>query len=309
MELLGTYCGVVENVKDPEKLGRVKVRVPHVFGFIGQNDIPWALPAGMPAGNSAASGGFSHLPEVGDQVFVRFLDGEPEKPIWEWGNQTTQGAKALKLHQYQAQGKTVGPPRRAAWTRYSHTLELNKDGIIVTTSQGYNLSLTDGDGVSDPNGIITLSTPKGAMLEIDDDGGDWTAYVIEDLYLNIGDTINAIARSLDFTITDSFNVDVGTDVDMTVGSTVDLEAGGDITVTTVEELLLNFRLMRMNGGVEPFVLGTQLVTFLESLLTWLTTHTHGNGNLGSPTTPPIIPPTGVVQPEPTTLISETIFGQ
>jgi hypothetical protein len=199
--------------------------------------------------------------------------------------------------------------RWAAWTRYSHTLELNKDGIIVTTSQGYNLSLTDGDGVSDPNGIITLSTPKGAMLEIDDDGGDWTAYVIEDLYLNIGDTINAIARSLDFTITDSFNVDVGTDVDMTVGSTVDLEAGGDITVTTVEELLLNFRLMRMNGGVEPFVLGTQLVTFLESLLTWLTTHTHGNGNLGSPTTPPIIPPTGVVQPEPTTLISETIFGQ
>jgi hypothetical protein len=45
-ELLGTYCGVVENVKDPEKLGRVKVRVPHVFGFIGQNDLPWALPAG-----------------------------------------------------------------------------------------------------------------------------------------------------------------------------------------------------------------------------------------------------------------------
>jgi hypothetical protein len=300
MELLGTYCGVVENVKDPEKLGRVKVRVPHVYAFIGQNDIPWALPAGMPAGNSPASGGFSHLPGVGDQVFVRFLDGEPEKPVWEWGNQTIAGAQALKLHQYEAQGKAVGPVKRAGWTRYGHTIELNSTGVIMTTSQGYNVTLTDGDGVADPNGIITLSTPKGAMLEIDDDGGDWTAYVIEDLYLNIGDTINAIARSLDFTIIDSFSVDVGTDVDF--------DAGGDITVTTLSELLLNFTALRMNNGTQPFVLGTQLVTFLESLLTWLTTHVHGNGNLGSPTTPPVIPPVGVVQPEPTTLISTTIFG-
>jgi hypothetical protein len=301
VELLGTYCGVVENVKDPEKLGRVKVRVPHVYGFIGQNDLPWALPAGMPAGNSPASGGFSHLPGVGDQVFVRFLDGEPEKPIWEWGNQTTQGAQALKLHQYQAQGKTVGPPKRAAWTRYGHTLELNDTGLVITTSQGYNLSLTDGDGTGDPNGIITISTPKGAMLEIDDDGGDWTAYVIEDLYFNVGDTINALARALDFTITDSVAVDVGTSVDLT--------AQEDITVTTLTQLLLNFETLTMNNGVEPFVLGNQLVAFLNSLLTYLSTHTHGNGNLGSPTTPPLIPPLPTVQPLTATLISKTIFGE
>jgi hypothetical protein len=300
MSLLGTYCGVVENVKDPEKLGRVKVRIPHVYGFIGQNDLPWALPAGMPAGNSPNSGGFSHLPDVGDQVYVRFLDGEPEKPIWEWGNQTIAGAKALKLHQYEAQGKAVGPVKRAGWTRYGHTVELNPTGLIVTTSQGYNLSLTDGDGVADPNGIITLSTAKGAMLQIDDEGGDWTAYVIEDFYINVGDTINALARAVEFTATDSFTVDVGTDLD--------IDTGGNITVTTLSELLLNFTTLRMNSGTQPFVLGTQLVTFLESLLAWLTTHVHGNGNLGSPTTPPVIPPVGIVQPEPTTLISTTIFG-
>lgn len=301
MSLLGTYCGVVENVKDPEKLGRVKVRVPHVYGFIGQNDIPWAIPAGMPAGNSSGSGGFSHLPEVGDQVLVRFLDGEPEKPIWEWGMQTTAGAQGLKLHQYQAQGKAVGPPKRAAWTRYGHTVELNSDGVIVTSSQGYSLSLTDGDGIGDPNGIIALATPKGAMLEIDDDGGDWTAYVIEDFYFNIGDTMSILARAFDFTITDTVSVDVGT--------TVDITAADDITVETVAQLQLKFDIMKMNAGTEPFVLGTQMVAFLESLMTWLTTHIHGNGNLGSPTTPPIIPPEGVVQPDPSQLISETIFGE
>ena len=79
MQLLGTYAGIVENVKDPQRLGRVKARVPHVHGvsgsgagYIGTNDLPWALPSGMPAGGGPASGGFSQLPAVGDKVWVRF---------------------------------------------------------------------------------------------------------------------------------------------------------------------------------------------------------------------------------------------
>ena len=98
--LLGfTYAGTVESNLDPLKLGRLKVRVPHVYGttasgvgYIGVNDLPWALPAGMAAGGSANSGGFSQLPEKGDHVWVRFLDGEPEKPVWEWGMQTMDDA-------------------------------------------------------------------------------------------------------------------------------------------------------------------------------------------------------------------------
>lgn len=306
--LLGTYCGIAENVNDPLKLGRVKVRVPHVYGasaagggVIGANDLPWAMPAGMPAGGSAESGGFSHLPNVGDHLYVRFLDGEPEKPIWEWGMQTQPDAKALPLHQYEANGKTVGKPKRAGWTRYGHTVELNSDGIIVTTSQGYRATFTDGDPTGEPSGIIQLVSALGNMLEIDDSGGSWTAYAVEDLYLNVGDTITAQARALDFTLSDRASVNIGTTLDATVD--------GNINVETLAVLQLRFATMKMGLGTEPFVRGTQLVTFLESLLTYLSTHVHGNGNLGSPTTPPIIPPVGVVQPDPSTLISETIFGE
>jgi hypothetical protein len=307
MSLLGTYCGIIENVSDPLKLGRAKVRVPHVYGasgagggVIGTNDLPWALPAGMPAGGSAGSGGFSHLPNVGDHVYVRFLDGEPEKPIWEWGMQTQPDAQALPLHQYEVNGKTVGKPKRAAWTRYGHTVELNADGVIVTTSQGYRATFTNGDPDAN-NGLIQVVTPLGNMLEIDDDGGSWTAYSVEDLYLNVGDTITAQARAIDFTMSESAVVNIGTTLDATID--------GNVTIETLAELQLNFVAFKMGLGTEPFVLGTQLVAFLESLLTWLSTHIHGNGNLGSPTTPPVVPPTGVVQPEPSTLISTTIFGQ
>lgn len=306
--LFGTYCGIAENVSDPLKLGRVKVRVPHVYGasaagggVIGTNDLPWALPSGLPAGGSAESGGFSHLPNVGDHLYVRFLDGEPEKPIWEWGMQTQADAKALALHQYQINGKTVGKPKRAGWTRYGHTFELNEDGVIVTTSQGYRVTLTDGDPAGEPSGLMQLVSAKGNMLEIDDSGGSWTAYAVEDFYLNVGDTITALARSLDFTLTDSATVNIGT--------TLDAVVVGDITVQTLAELQLQFVTMKMGLGTEPFVLGNQLVSFLESLLTYLSVHTHGNGNLGSPTTPPIIPPTGTVQPVPSALISQTIFGE
>jgi hypothetical protein len=306
--LLGTYCGIVENVSDPLKLGRVKVRVPHVYGasaggggVIGTNDLPWALPAGMPAGGSAESGGFSHLPGVGDHVYVRFLDGEPEKPIWEWGMQTQADAEALPLHQYSVNGKTVGKPKRAGWTRYGHTIEINEDGVIVTTSQGYRATFTDGDPGGEPTGVIQVVSAKGNLLEIDDSGGSWTAYAVEDLYLNVGDTITLQARALDFTLADSASVNIGT----TLNATVD----GNVTLETFAELQLRFVNMKMGLGTEPFVRGNQLVAFLESLLTYLSTHVHGNGNLGSPTTPPIIAPVGVVQPDPSTLISETIFGE
>lgn len=313
--LLGTYCGIVENVSDPEKLGRVKARVPHVYGasasaggVIGVNDLPWALPAGMPAGGSAASGGFSHLPNVGDHVYIRFLDGEPEKPIWEWGMQTVADAKALPLHQYQSNGKTVGKPKRAGWTRYGHTFELNSDGLIATTSQGYRATFTDGDPGAF-NGIIQVVTGEGNMLELDDDGGSWTAYAIQDLYFNVGDTITTLARALDYTLVDDATVDIGLSFDATVGDTIDVTAGADITVETVGILQLQFETMKMGLGLEPFVLGTQLVAFLESLLLWLTTHTHTSDVPGVPTSPPILPPEGEVEPEPALLISEVIFGE
>jgi hypothetical protein len=322
-ELFGTFGGIVENVKDPEKLGRVKVRVPHIYGasggstgYIGTNDIPWALPAGMPAGGSPASGGFSHLPDVGDHVWVRFLDGEPEKPIWEWGMQTINDAKGLKLHQYHESGNVVGSPKRAGWTRYGHTVELNPDGVLITTSQGYRIQLTDGDD-DEFNGLISVATPLGNLLELDDDTGDWTGYVTQSLNLQVIDSIIATARALDFTLTDSSTVNIGTTLDVIVSedATLDIRgkltlvAGDEINVEAVGDIMVAFANLRLGAGIEPFVLGTQLSAFLTALLTWLSTHVHTSTVPGSPTSPPIIPPEGVVEPPVAELLSVTIFGE
>jgi len=232
MKLVYTYGGLVESAKDPLKLGRLKVRVPHVFGstgsgsgFVSTNDLPWALPAGMPAGGSSSAGGFSHLPDVGDKVWVRFLDGEPEKPIWEWGMQSFDDADHLKLHSYKpGLDGSVGAPDRAFWTRYSHGIELNAGGIIESTSGGYRLLLNDSTDPFTFDGSIKLSTPLGNYLELDD--------LLETVTLNAMFDVN-------FQITNSF---LGISFDFTWNTTAGdftVNSGGAFNATTSEGINLN----------------------------------------------------------------------
>lgn len=290
-EISGLYSGTVEDVLDPELIGRVKVRVPHVYGPVGvagsidTSGIPWAFPAGLPAGGSSASGGISWLPEPGDQVYVQFLDGEPEKPVWMWGNQTRAQKDNLKLHNYE--GKRIV---RAGLTRYGHTIEFNSGSIIATSKSGYAITLDEGSG---PNmGIVRLMTPKGQLIEMSDKS----------------DILEIQVPEVDLVVTRAI---------AEMASEYDLEAfTGGYTLRTVTEIVLQTETdvnilfngtLFMGQGYEPYVLGNQLVQLLSSLLIWANTHTHGNGNFGAPTTPPQTPWTP--NPSQAQIISQTIFGE
>jgi hypothetical protein len=69
-----TYVGVVEECQDPQKLGRVKVRVFDVFDDVPVEDIPWANPWKDLAGNGFA------VPEKGKVVTVVFENGDENSP-------------------------------------------------------------------------------------------------------------------------------------------------------------------------------------------------------------------------------------
>jgi len=334
-----TYGGIVEGNNDPEKLGRLKVRVPHVYGtsgdagrYIGTNDLPWALPAGLPAGSTKASGGFSHLPEVNDKVWVRFLDGEPEKPIWEWGMQTTDERQNFPLHSYKpgtppAPPNSVGRPDRAAWFKWSNGFEINQGGVIATTSQGYNVVLTDASAQGSYDGSVKMSTPLGQMLQLDDADLSGLLLINEDMKFQIFNDWLAMAASYEFLATTGdfiINVDFGEfkvkatqDIGLfTVRNfTVEALLKGSIktlstlTLTSIGSMALVFPTLTLGSGAsEPFVLGNQLTAWMDSLLSYLSTHTHSNGNNGSPTGPPIVPPNSVVQPTPAAVVSRVIFG-
>lgn len=337
MLLNGTYAGTVEAVADPAKLGRVKARVPMVHGvqgasagFIGTNNIQWAFPTGLPAGGTARSGGFSHLPRVGDHVWIRFLDGEPEKPIWEWGSQDQSQIVDLPLNTYDPQSGE--PVDRSFWTRFSHSIEISPDSVVVATNTGYAMQFAAGEQNA-MDGFILLQTPRGHQIDINDESQALTINCVEDFYLNVPDEIVILSLSTelntveeltvvvgtDFSLTASANIDlsatlalnISADAAMTIAAqqTLDVTANAGMTLATDAVMTLNFQSLFLNAGAtEPFVKGTQMVAFLNSLLLYLTTHTHGNGNNGSPTSPPIIPPQAQVQPQVASLISSTIFG-
>jgi hypothetical protein len=69
-----TYIGKVEDNKDPQKLGRVKIRVMDVYEDLDIDDIPWASPWKDLNGNEF------NVPEVGKVLIVIFEQGDEYKP-------------------------------------------------------------------------------------------------------------------------------------------------------------------------------------------------------------------------------------
>ena len=320
-----TYAGIVERNKDPLKLGRLKIRVPHVYGssatgsgYIATNDLPWALPAGLPAGGSSASGGFSQLPTTGDKVWVRFLDGEPEKPIWEWGMQSIDDRDNLKLHSYDV-GTPVGAPNRTLWTRYNHAIEINEGSIIITTSRGYRMVLLDASTVASQDGKITITTQLGNMIELDDLDSTIKVTVLEDLYFTVLNDVIGTSSNFTWTTTNgdysltaggAFSLTTVDNVEITTVSDFIVDSLNNMTLTTVGEMTTGFTTLKLGlAAVEPVVLGTQLATLLEALLLWLDTHTHTSATPGSPTSPPNAPATAIAIPTPVQCLSTTVTVQ
>ncbi len=333
MQLAFTYAGTVENNEDPLKLGRLKVRVPHVFGsdstgsgYIPVNDLPWALPAGMPAGGSNASGGFSQIPAVGDCVWVRFLDGEPEKPIWEWGSQTQAQAKKLQLHEYaekQQSSQTVtGAPDRAILSRYGHSLEIKEHKVTLTTKEGYQIVLDGSGGTS--GGSVALRTPKGQFVSLNDLDNEVVSQSVDTNVVS-GQTVilnsakDILLKTTELTIlTGASTLTMQNNIVMlntAQGAVLIIDGDGNICLNSADGAALSLQsgkvqlataagtgLVIENGKISmnapQFVMNTSacaigtaatypVVMMTPQLLAWLLTHTHTNGNEGSPTGPPI----------------------
>lgn len=130
--IYGVTVGIVTNNKDPEKLGRVKLKLPD---RLGDMETDWARIATMMGGNSM---GTFFLPDVNDEVLVVFREGDIREPY------------------------VIG----ALWNSKEKPPETNEDGKnnkkIIKSRKGHTVTIDDDD----QGGGIELKTEGGAVVNM-----------------------------------------------------------------------------------------------------------------------------------------------
>jgi uncharacterized protein involved in type VI secretion and phage assembly len=174
MEMLGPalFLAKVVSVQDPNNRNRVQLRLYNTDGVADQDGPLWARVAVPFAGGSR---GAFFIPDVGDEVVVAFLAGDPRFPIvigsmWN-GNDTapeTLGGSGDKVDRWTITGKAGTRVAIVEQDASSATVAFSTPGGLkgtLTDQAGGSIEFTNSSQTSikiDSSGI-TINAPTGQV--------------------------------------------------------------------------------------------------------------------------------------------------
>lgn len=148
----GIYQGIVTNLKDPEKRGRIKVKCPDVLG--SDEESAWCDPM-VPVAYD--NGGDFCIPAKDEAVWLMFIAGDSNRPVWLGGwwqsNMTPLGSNYSNVD-------------KTRIISYSDcTITLKEGTISINVGEGdFDLKITDGKvsvkGDLEVSGNITSKSLK-----------------------------------------------------------------------------------------------------------------------------------------------------
>ena len=175
----GKYRGIVEDNEDPERLGRLRLRVPSVLGASVVTG--WALPC-APSGGQANQG-LLWIPERGAGVWVEFEEGDLEFPIWVGTFWSKPGGESELPKPNNADGTEQAgvqspPTRKIIKTRKGHTIqfedadqeemltiiEATHGRVITLSADGVRITDGDGQGITLQSSGITITDKHGNSM-------------------------------------------------------------------------------------------------------------------------------------------------
>lgn len=152
-----SYLAEVVSVEDPDRLTRVQIRVLNCDGLDDQDGAVWARVAVPFAGHNR---GAFLLPDVGDEVLVVFLNGDPRFPmvvggLWNGHDQAPDSLPGDRVDRWTITGKSG--------TKFSIVEEQNgQEKIVFQTPAGVTGTLTDEAGgkikLEAAGNIVTMDT-------------------------------------------------------------------------------------------------------------------------------------------------------
>lgn len=164
----GFWPGTVVSDQDPDKEGKLQVRVDQFYGKaeatqkIEDADLPWAFPGGFLAGSGSGS---PRTPAIGAGVWVGFWGGSREHPVW-FGGYYGAGEVPSEFSGAYA----PGPKTWLTKTPHGHAIEMRwvegEEELRIETAGGIKIRLQDADALGGPKALVEL--PSGRTLVLDD---------------------------------------------------------------------------------------------------------------------------------------------
>jgi len=197
-KMFGVEVAIVTNVKDDQKLGRVKVCFPRLPGKPESDWVRVAQPA------AGAGRGFYWIPHVNDEVLIAFERGEAHRPyvvgcLWNGKDKPMKDA-------YQDENTT----------------------IMIQTKSGHQLILDDKKDaekiiISDKSGNRTLTFDvKGKKFLIEAKEGDVEIHAEKKIILECED--------LEIKTKKTGKIDIGTTFDLNVSDKANIKAGPQLNI-------------------------------------------------------------------------------
>ena len=263
----GCYVGEVMSVQDPDKRCRIKVNVYDVFDGVPVDDLPWANFI-LPLGSRPGEGTINPV-QVGDKVWIQFVEGDSRRPLVVGSAQASPGGKVNLAPdvcqgegQFQHKRTDKQPPVDAP--PYYEDVVLCQNRALIQLCRAGNIRITQMDSGSAveilPSGHIVIhcegdmfTSVKGNALEEYDGNleqiikGDYTQTVTGNMsqtstgsasYGSNGSSLNLAAATqgsmagpggLAFTGPSSFDQSVDIGTTLTTGG--DINSGGSVIDT------------------------------------------------------------------------------
>lgn len=311
------FFGVVESINDPEKLGRLQVRVYGIHSsnkeLIPTDNLPWAYCINS---NNASLSGIGHSTTEyiqGSLVCGFFTDQDCQTPLI-IGSINTLPLKKPDPEQGFNDPDSTFPKfieesdinRLARNEKIEETIVKTKKDNVVKDIEGsnetkwsepetpYNAEYPHNNVYESVAGHIKEvdNTPEherlheyhkaGTFKEVHPDGTTVTKVVKDNYNIICGDDYVLVEGKVNIVVKGDANLKVEGDTQAEIKGETYIKSDGKTTVECPEiELGID--------SSEPMVMGDKLATWIKSeLKPWLDTHQH-LGNLGSPTSSSIIP--------------------